>query len=461
MLPILFKIDFNTPATQVLLAVLAVAVTLYLAWSGWQGAADRAEAPWRAAPFGAAGALLACVGVVYAAPPLSSSLASLVRGVVWFFSAVLVVSGALYGKAIAKKGEEAQAMALGATVGGVCGYLAINYGLGGVLGRNTGLPVHTYGLMIATAFLVAITLAAREAARAYPELLRVDGKSVPAGPVMRDHMLELAFWIFAAAIVGSRLLFVITKWDDYKGNPWQALSPTGGGLVFYGGFIGAALASVYYARKHQIEFLRLADVAIPSVAIGHTIGRFGCFSAGCCWGGIAKAGSRIAVSFPSAHNLPFGGYGADSLAFADQAHDGRYVDGAGHLFSNAVAGAQRISDYANAHGHTLPVYPTQLMESGGELLLFVLLLVLRRHKRFNGQILATWLVGYAILRFSVEFFRGDVIRNFLFKWPNDFDPVILSTSQTISLGIFLTGAAIFVLYGRRPKAALAPAAPAA
>ncbi len=458
MLPILFKIEFNTPTTQALLVAIAVGVTLYLAWSGWHGAADRAEAPWRAVPFGAAGALLSCVGVVYAAPPLSPSIASLVKGLVWFFSAGLLVSGALYGRVIAKKGEEAQGLALGATVGGGCGYLAIHYGLGGMLGQNTGLPLHTYGLMLASAFLVAMTLAAREAARAYPELLRVDGKMVPAGPVMRDHMLELSFWILVSAFVGSRLLFVITKWEDYRANPLQALSPTGGGLVFYGGFIAAALVSLYYTRKHKIEFLRIADVAIPSVAIGHTIGRFGCFSAGCCWGGIAKVGSRIALRFPSAHHLPFGGYGVDSLAYADQAHDGRYADAAGHLFSDPVAGAQRISDYAHAHGTTMPVYPTQLMESGGELLLFVLLLVLRRQKRFNGQILATWLIGYALLRFSVEFFRGDVIRNFLFKWPNDFDPVILSTSQTISLGILLTGAAIFALYGRRLKAALAQAA---
>lgn len=458
MLPVLFKIEFNTPATSALLVILAVAVTLYGAWSGWRGAASPKEAPWRAVPYGAAGGLIACIGVVYAAPPLSASMASLVTGLTWFFSAVLAVGGALYGRVAAKKGEEAQGMATAASVGAVLGYLAIRFGLGGQMGRNTGLPVHTYGLMIATAFIVAISLASREAVRAFPETIRVDGKMVPAGPVMRDHMLELSFWVFVSALAGSRLLFVITKWDDYRDNLWQAFSPTGGGLVFYGGFIGAALASVAYAKKHRIDFLRLADVAIPSVAIGHTIGRFGCFSAGCCWGGIAKVGSHIAVRFPSAKNLPFGGFGTDSLAYSDQAHDHRWVDAAGHTYSTAVAGAQQISDYAHAHGYTLPVYPTQLMESAGELTLFVLLLVLRRHKRFNGQLLATWLIGYALLRFTVEFFRGDVIRNFLFKWPTEADPVILSTSQTVSLGIFLTGVALFILYGRRPKAALAPAA---
>jgi phosphatidylglycerol:prolipoprotein diacylglycerol transferase len=457
MLPVLFRIDFNTPATSALLVVLAIAVVLYGAWSGWRGAADRREAPWRAVPYGAAGGLIACIGVVYAAPPLSASMASLVKGLTWFFSAALVVSGALYGKVSAIRGEEAQGMARAATVCLAAGYAAIHYGLGGPMGRSTGLPLHTYGLMIATAFIVAISLASREAVRAYPEMIRIEGKMVPAGPVMRDHMLELAFWVFVAALAGSRLLFVITKWDDYKDNLLQALSPTGGGLVFYGGFIGAALASVAYAKKHRIDFLRLADVAIPSVAIGHTIGRFGCFSAGCCWGGIAKAGSHIAVRFPSAKNLPFGGFGTDSLAYSDQARDGRWVDAAGHTFSTAVAGAQRISDYAQAHGYTLPVYPTQLMESAGELFLFALLLILRRHKRFNGQMLATWLIGYALLRFTVEFFRGDVIRNFLFKWPTEADPAILSTSQTVSLGIFLTGVALFALYGRKPKAALAPA----
>ncbi len=455
MLPVLFKIDFNSPAGSVLLVVLAIAVVVYGTWSGWRGAANAKEAPWRAVPYGAASGLIACIAVVYAAPPLSASNAAILTGATWLFAALLAVSGALYGRVLAKNGGGEFVTAAAWSFG--LAAAAIKYGLNGQLGRNTGLPVHTYGLMIASAFIVAISVASREAVRAYPEQIRVDGKMVPAGPVMREHMLELAFWIFIAALAGSRLLFVITKWDDYRDNLLQALSPTGGGLVFYGGFIGAALASVAYAKKHRIDFLRLADVAIPSVAIGHTIGRFGCFSAGCCWGGIAKAGSHIAVRFPSAKHLPFGGFGTDSLAFSDQLHDSRWVDSAGHTFSTAVAGAQRISDYAQAHGYTLPVYPTQLMESAGELALFVLLLILRRNKRFHGQLLATWLVGYALLRFTVEFFRGDVIRNFLFKWPTEADPVILSTSQTVSLGIFLTGVALFLLYGRRPKAALAPA----
>jgi phosphatidylglycerol:prolipoprotein diacylglycerol transferase len=192
------------------------------------------------------------------------------------------------------------------------------------------------------------------------------------------------------------------------------------------------------------------------VAIGHTIGRIGCLSAGCCWGGIAKAGSAIAVRFPSTKHLPFGGFGTDSLAFSDQAKDSRWFDAIGHLYDHSIAGAQQISAVAKATGYSVPVYPTQLMESLGELCLFLLLLFVRRRKRFNGQVLATWLMLYAIVRFNVEFFRGDDIRNFWFKYPDEFHPLIMSTSQGIAVGLFVTGVAIWALYGR--KKAPVPAA---
>jgi len=365
-----------------------------------------------------------------------------------------VVTAAVY----ARKVDESPAYFGG--IGMAAGIAAIKFGLyDGPIGRGMGAPLHTYGLMIATAFVVAVWLASREAPRAYPASIKVGGRLEPAGPYMRERFLDLGFWVLVSAIVGSRVLFVITKWEDYRRDIWQGFSISGG-LVFYGGFIGAALASYWYCKRHKLEFLRIADVAIPSVAIGHAIGRLGCLAAGCCWGGIAKAGSAIAIRFPAAAHLPFGGFGTDALAYNDQAKDGRWFDALGHLYDHSVAGAQQISAVARATGYSVPVYPTQQMESAGELLLFVALLVVRRHKRFNGQVLSVWLMCYAILRFVIELFRGDDIRNFLFKYPDSLHPVILSTSQTISVGIFVTGVAIWGLYGRKGKAA-APAAPAA
>jgi phosphatidylglycerol:prolipoprotein diacylglycerol transferase len=443
----------------VVLALLMVAIVAYLAWSGWRGAANRREAPWRALAYGLGAGLVAILGAVYAMPPMSPEMAQATTAAAWVLGALLVLGAGAYGYVAAERGQEINGAGSYAAVGAVAAGVVIKMGLSGAMGRGFGAPLHTYGLLLATAFLVASWIAAREAQRAFPEKIKVDGKLEPAGPIMRDHVLNLSFYILVAALIGSRVLFVITKWDEYRKNLWSVFSLEGG-LVFYGGFIGAALTAVWYSRKHKLDFLRIADALIPSVAIGHTIGRLGCLSAGCCWGGIAKEGSKIAVRFPAAKNLPFGGFGTDSLAWSDQARDTRWVDSMGHAYDHMVAGAQQISQVAKATGYTLPVYPTQLMEATGELILFLGLLWLRRYKRFNGQILATWLMGYAMLRTTVEFFRGDALRGYLFRWPTDVDPLLLSTSQTVSLGIFATGVALWVLYGRKPREQAAVASPA-
>jgi phosphatidylglycerol:prolipoprotein diacylglycerol transferase len=380
---------------------------------------------------------------------MSPGLVLLVKTTLWIASIILVVSSMIYGRKISKQGEATSKMMSFGAIGGVVAFIAFKLGLGGQMGRGTGIPLHTYGLLIATGFLVAIWLAARESQRAFPEMIRVKGKMERAGPIMRERMLDLGFWILIAGIVGSRLLFIIVNWRDYQNDFSKAFSIEGG-LVFYGGFIGALLASIYYCRANQIPFLRMADVCIPSVAIGHAIGRLGCLSAGCCWGDIAKAGSKIAIRFPAAKHLPFGGFNTDSLAYQDQLKDRRWVDALGHIYDHSVSGAQQISAYAQQTGFTMPVYPTQLMESVGELILFLVLISMRRAKRFQGQLLAVWLMGYSIVRCVNELFRGDAARGYLFRYPQ-IDPFMLSTSQTISLGMFLTGVAIWVLYGRKAR----------
>src|SRR5256885_11206843 len=139
------------------------------------------------------------------------------------------------------------------------------------LSRPLAIPLHTYGLLIATAFLVAMSLAGRAAER--------EGQN-------RDRVMDLTFWILIAAMVGSRILFILVNWDEYAKTPGKIFAFWEGGLVFYGGFIGAVLVSVWYMRKHDMPFFPVADALIPSVAMGHAIGRLGCVAAGCCsgWG---------------------------------------------------------------------------------------------------------------------------------------------------------------------------------
>jgi phosphatidylglycerol:prolipoprotein diacylglycerol transferase len=467
MLPVLLKLEFNTPTMLAVLAVLVLALMAYGFWSGWKGApteatakaparttaqtTDRHYALWRALPYSFGTGLAGLVGAIYVSSPFSQSIAQVVTVCVWTFSGLLVLTSLLYGIHTPRKDGNGSSWTNFSVIGAAIALVAIRLGLyGGPLGRGHGLPLHTYGLMMALGFLVGIWLAAREATRAFPELAKVHGKLEPYGQVVRAHVFELGFWLPVGVIVGAKVLYLITTWDQHPTfvSALSSLFSLSGGLVFYGGFIGAILISILYCHWNRLPFLRIADVFIPSVAIGHAIGRIGCLAAGCCWGGIAKAGSFIAIRFPSAASMPWG-FGTNSLAFDSQVKDHRWVDASGHIHSTAVEGAQKISEYAQSTGYTLPLYPAQLMESLGELAIFFLLIWIRRHKRFNGQLLAMWLLCYSILRFTIEFFRGDDIREFLFKYPNAIDPVILSTSQTISLGILATGIAVWSIFERK------------
>jgi phosphatidylglycerol:prolipoprotein diacylglycerol transferase len=306
---------------------------------------------------------------------------------------------------------------------------------------------------LAGGFVSAVWLAALLAER---EWLGEEGRR------KREHILDLSFWVLLAGWGGSHLLFMIVNWKDYLANPSKILEA--GGLVFYGGLIGAAIAAFVYSRMHQMEFLRLADVAIPTVSLGQCLGRLGCFSAGCCWGDVARQGMRWGVHFPggsAARNL-FGQItGTPALAYEAQATDTRWVvEATGQVFSQAVPGAVRISDWVNQHGHTLLLHPTQLYESIGQFFLLVALLVMRRYRRFHGEIFATWLICYAILRSTVELFRGDLERGTLHGLLDSLGMAYLaqkipleawyniSISQFISLCMFALGATIFYHRGR-------------
>jgi len=282
----------------------------------------------------------------------------------------------------------------------------------GLLDERLELPLHSYGLLIATGFIVGIAVAQRRARRQ-----GLDG----------DRLGDLAFWILVSALVGSRLYFLAVNWNDYFGdNAWidlrgqrfpRVLAVWEGGLVFYGGFMGAALTSWWYMRRHGMRFLPYADVLIPSVALGHFFGRLGCFGAGCCWG---RAGH---AHLPWLARFPIG-----SMA---------YQTFAGRANAAELLAPDRLT--------TVPVHPTQLYESFGELALFALLtLVVQPRKRFHGEVLATWLFGYAILRTTVEFFRGDVERGVVAG---------LGVGQWTSMLIVAAGAAVWAV-GRRQAAAI-------
>ena len=284
---------------------------------------------------------------------------------------------------------------------------------GGYLDADVTLPLHTYGLLVASAFIIGAALAQREAAK------------VGLDP---ERVADLAFWILASALVGAHLYFVLVNFDEYFGPDWLTTTRAFGrwpkfllpqGMVFYGGFIGAVLGAFVYMRRHGMRFLPYADALIPSVAFGHFMGRLGCFGAGCCWGEVAHTHLPWLASFPRV-----------SLAyqtFAGRPHPEEFI----------------APDLAT----TLPLHPTQLYESFGELGIFLLLvLVVRPRKRFDGQVLAVWLLVYSVLRTTVELFRGDVERGVYFG---------LGAGQWTSIVILAAGVLVWVVGLRATRARLA------
>jgi phosphatidylglycerol---prolipoprotein diacylglyceryl transferase len=399
MLPVLYRFVFNTDLSRLLLYGFAVAMVVSSARNGWRNAVgpegkdgkpteptaeDRRN---RAISYGLFGAALAGFGLYYALP---------------------------------------------------------NVPFLNIKGKGEGIPIHTYGVMIGLGFISAVTVSAWIAVREWPGKLGLE---------RRDQIFDLAFYLFLGGIVGSRVLFIIVNWKDYAAHPGKIFD-LGGGLVFYGGLIGAAIAAIWYSRKHGIEFFRLADIAMPTVSLGQAFGRLGCFSAGCCWGDVTThARAPFAVEFPGtqAQDLFGSVSGTPSLAYssmADAVSETRWVvEATGERFPQAVDGAVRISDWVHQHGHTLPVHPTQLYESLGQIILFAVLMTARNYRRFHGQIFAMWLMCYAVLRTTVETFRGDLERGTLHglidsvpvgAWYN------ISTSQLISAAMFSFGAYLMV-----------------
>jgi phosphatidylglycerol:prolipoprotein diacylglycerol transferase len=249
-----------------------------------------------------------------------------------------------------------------------------------VLIRIGPLTIHTYGFMIAAAFLLGLWLAQRQAER----------EGLP-----RDKVTDIGFYALFAGIIGSRIFFIGTDWNHFSAHPFDMIKIWEGGLVFYGGVVFAIPVAVWYARRQRLSLWQTADVWAPSIAVGHAIGRLGCFCAGCCYG------------VPT--GLPWG-----------------------VVFNNPETLAIR----------GVALHPTQLYESAAELLNFVILVMVRRKKAFHGQLFWLYVLNYAVIRAVIELFRGDIERGFILPG--------ISISQGISAVMFAT-ALVFILKLRRHR----------
>lgn len=276
--------------------------------------------------------------------------------------------------------------------------------------RIGNFPINTYGLLLAAAFLFAILIAARLAAR--------DG-------LPRERVYDLGLWILLAAIVGSKILMLFTE-PGYRENPARlfSLDFLRSGGVFYGGFIGAALVGYFLIRRYKLPWWKTADAFAPGVALGNAIGRQGCFAAGCCWGK------------PTLHSW--------GVHFTEQGHE---VTGVPTIVSHLEDPAQQAYWSQKLGGllEPLHLHPTQLYESFGALLIFLFLFWLHKKKRFSGQVILFYAVFYSVMRFTIEIFRDDP--------RGDIAGLTsltgLSTSQMLSLIVGIGGLIILIIRWRR------------
>lgn len=248
--------------------------------------------------------------------------------------------------------------------------------------------IHWFGLLVATGFMVGLWTSSRRAAR--------DG--IPPGAI-----LDAGVWLILGALVGARALYVLTYWDNLMRDPLNPAAPwtevfmiQRGGLVFHGGLAGSTVATLIYVRVRRLPLWKCADALAPGVALGSFVGRFGCLMNGCCYGRPTEV--PWAIHFPA------------------DLHETR---GAG-------------------------VHPVQLYDSLLNLGLCLGLAWLHRRRRFEGQVFAVYLLGYAVVRTVAESFRGD--------YPARLTSAALTPGQWSSLAVFTAGAVLWWQLARRARA---------
>lgn len=248
-----------------------------------------------------------------------------------------------------------------------------------VLFRIGPLPVYSYGTALALAFLIGIALARKRAGR-----MGVDPELIT----------DLSVYILIGTLAGARLFYVISDWSSFRGNPLDIFKIWQGGLVFQGGLFGGVAVALWYLKSRKVAPWRVGDVVIPSVALGHALGRIGCFLNGCCFG--------------TPTNLPWG------VTFPPESFAAQHF-GLGHH-----------------------IHPAQLYSALNALFVFFVLIIYTPRARFPGQVF--WLYGvlYGVTRFLLEFLR--VEPRVLFSF---------SLYQVVSGGMIVLSLVMLLILSRR------------
>ncbi len=241
------------------------------------------------------------------------------------------------------------------------------------------ITLYWYGVFVGLGCLLGIWTASRRGLRA---------------GLAPEKAFDFSWWILVGALVGARAWYVASYWsEEFAGKSVLAiLNVRQGGLVFYGGVVGSSVALILYAWIKGEKLWLLADVAAPSISLGSAFGRIGCLMTGCCYG--SPCALPWAIRFPSDHS---------------------------------------------SFPH--PVHPVQIYDALANLALYVFLeWRIYRRRRFDGQVFATWLILYPVVRSFTELFRGD--------YPQRYLGGVLTPAQVLSIVIVVTGGVLFALLPR-------------
>lgn len=251
------------------------------------------------------------------------------------------------------------------------------------------LQIAWFGVMMATAFFAGLA--------SLIFLGRKEGRD-------SNFCSDLLLWIMGFSLVGARLAYVVSDLPYYLAHPGKILLVNQGGIIYYGGFIGAVIGIIFFSLRRRQHVLAMMDFVATALPLGHMFGRIGCFLNGCCFG--SRSNGPLAVTFPQG-------------SFAWQAH----AD-AGLINENSVS---------------LPVHPVQLYEAAFNLLLYGMLLWAFRRRRHDGQVSALYFTTYPVARFLLEFLRGDE----RLRWQE------LNVAQEISIALFAIGCGLWAWSLRR------------
>lgn len=234
---------------------------------------------------------------------------------------------------------------------------------------------------------------------AFYALARLRTKAFGVNP---EDVFHVTLYAVCGAIIGAKVLYWITilpwiiqNFNAILSNRDLAMVLLTQGLVFYGGLIGGFLLCLWYLRRYKLDVLLYADAMVPGIGLFHALGRLGCFLSGCCYGVAWEHG----ICYPESH----------------------------------ITGGT-------------PLFPVQLVEAAGDLILCLVLCQLSRRWKGTGLTMPAYGIGYGVLRFVLEFFRGDAVRG---HWGN------LSTSQWISLAI-IAASAVFIGWRRKKRKTAEP-----